>query len=77
MDGIQRRQANHLSGQKRGRPLGSNDSHPQKRRNKNLTQTNPFEIAISTDASHEIIPDYESILKEMSVDGEVQQISIP
>jgi len=42
-----------------------------------LTQKNPAEIAISTDPSHEIIQDYGSVLKEISVDGEVAQLPIP
>ena len=38
---------------------------------------NPSKIAISTDPSHEIIPDYKSILKETRVRGEVAQLLIP
>ena len=46
----------YLPAQKRGRPLGSKDSYPRKRID--LAQTNPLDIAISIDPSHEIIPDY-------------------
>jgi len=37
---------------------------------------NLSEITISTDLSHEIISDYESILEEMNVRGEVAQLPI-
>jgi hypothetical protein len=57
-------EANHsyVPPQKRGRPLGSKDSYPRKRIN--LTQTNPLDIAISINPSHEIVLDYGSVLKE-------------
>ena len=42
--------------QKRGRPLCSKDSHSRKR--ENLAQMNSSEIAISTDPSYDIIPNY-------------------
>ncbi|PRQ59184.1 putative RNA-directed DNA polymerase [Rosa chinensis] len=55
----------HVSAHKRGRPLGSKDSYPRKR--VKPAQTNPLDIAISTDPSHEIIPDYGSVLEETTL----------
>ena len=63
--GIHRWLTSHLSRQ----TISLKDSHPWKKIN--LAQTNQFEITISTDPSHEIIPNYGSILEEMSVHGEV------
>ena len=55
----------HVPAQKQGRPLGSKDSYPRKR--VKPAQTNPLDIAISTDQSHEIIPDYRSVLEETTL----------
>lgn len=42
-----------------------------------MAQTNLFEITISTNQSHEIIPDYGIILEKMGVDEEVARLRIP
>jgi len=55
----------YLPAQKRRRPLGSKDSYPRKQID--LAQTNPLAIAISIDPSHEIIPDYGSVLEETTL----------
>ncbi|KAM3003418.1 hypothetical protein FF2_033774 [Malus domestica] len=65
--------------QKRGRPLGSKDSHPQKRK---LTTQGPKEltvnptIAYSFYPTHEEILDYGNVLKEMNSPPENHEISV-
>ena len=55
----------YVPAQKRSELLGSKDSYPWKRIN--LAQTSPLNIAISTDPSHKIYPDYGFVLEETTL----------
>ena len=61
--------------QKRGRPSGSKDSNPRKRTN--LAQTNPMDITISTDPSHEIVQDYGYVLETNTLGDASMSAPIP
>lgn len=57
---------------KRGRPVGSKDSHPRKRVSaQKVNPSNNNEAVILPDPSHEIIPDYGSVLETKSGDASI------